>query len=464
MQGTFYSASHPSRSPTPGGLRLEVQTGRLGIIGPKMLFAILAILPLAAATTSQLREWSTPIILDRSGGFQIGGTIISDPTNSTQTLSCDHGYMEYFIPWTPRQTSLVMWHSSSTQVFQNRWDGGQGYKDMFLRRGYPVYLWDGPRVGRANWACEPVNYVPGYRDQSNFAAWNFGPSYKNWWPDVQFPTQDDAAWQQATSARYDEFDTYANVLLHAHAAAIAADSGKVGNSIVYLTNSAGGLRAQMTAIRSNTTNIKGIVTYESIGYVFPDNVNITADTVGGFGPVVVPLAEFKKLAKVPAIQFVWGDHREPDNFYVLQSRRCAALINQYGGNAQVLMLGDDAGLKGSTHIPFADLDNAKVAALLDKFLAANHLDGYLSGDSRAVSTAISPSASQGRGKKPPHCSGKTQTVRHGELPGTGTQTWPGRHLLMVHSQMGTRGAMAEADAREARKTMEEAMRSFIFVV
>jgi len=26
---------------------------------------------------------------------------------------------------------------------------------MFLRRDYPVYLWDGPRVGRANWACVP---------------------------------------------------------------------------------------------------------------------------------------------------------------------------------------------------------------------------------------------------------------------------------------------------------------------
>lgn len=37
-----------------------------------------------------------------------------------------------------------MWHSCSTQVWQNRWDGGEGYKDMFLRRDYPVYLWDGP--------------------------------------------------------------------------------------------------------------------------------------------------------------------------------------------------------------------------------------------------------------------------------------------------------------------------------
>ncbi|RDL32605.1 Uncharacterized protein BP5553_09061 [Venustampulla echinocandica] len=315
-----------------------------------------------------------PIMLDRSGGFQIGGSVISSPKGPNQTLSCDHGYMEYFIPWTPRTTSLVMWHSSSTQVWQNRWDGGEGYKDMFLRRNYPVYLWDGPRVGRANWSCKPINYVPRYQDQQNFRSWNFGPSYMKWWPGVQFPTNDQHAWQQATSARYEEFDTVENVQLQSDAAAVAADSGKLGHSIVYLTNSAAGLRAMMATAKSNSSNIRGIVTYESIGYVFPDNIGIKPGR-GGFGPFVVPLEDFKKLAHVAAIQFVWGDHRAESFPYVQQSRRVAQLINSYGGNAEVLMLGDDAGLKGSTHIAFADMDNSKVAGLLDRFLEENDLDG-----------------------------------------------------------------------------------------
>ena len=34
----------------------------------------------------------------------------------------------------------------------------------------------------------------------------------------------------------------------------------------------------------------------------------------------------------------------------------------------------DAGLKGNTHIPFADMNNVAVADLLSKFLAANGLD------------------------------------------------------------------------------------------
>ncbi|KAJ4289849.1 hypothetical protein N0V90_011181 [Kalmusia sp. IMI 367209] len=341
---------------------------------------LLPIIPLVLASQAVASNPKPrPITLSHSGGFQIGGRTIHNPFAPNLTLSCDHGYMEYFIPYRARKTSLVMWHSSSTQVWQNRWDGGPGFKDLFLRRNYPVYLWDGPRVGRANWACEATTYFPAYMDTANFAAWNFGPRYKQWWPDVQFPTDDDAAWQQATSARYVEYDTKANVELHASAAAVAADSGRVGKDIVYLTNSAGGLRAQLTAIKANSTNIKGIVTYESIGYVFPDNLNITAGA-GGFGPYIVPLEEFKKLAKVPAIQFVWGDHRAENFTSVRESRLVAKLINQYGGNAKVLKLGDDAGLKGSTHIPFADLDNEDVAGLLDDFLGENGLDEYVRGD------------------------------------------------------------------------------------
>jgi hypothetical protein len=318
-----------------------------------------------------------PIMLRQSGGFTIGGKIIPHPMDPNQTLSCDHGYMEYFTPWRSRKTGIVMWHSSSTQTFQNRWDGGEGFKDKFLRREYPVYLWDGPRVGRANWACNVTTYVPDYRDKGNFVAWNFGPRFPEFWPDVQFPTESAYAWQQATSSRYVEYDSEASVNLETDAAAIAADSGKLGDSIVYLGNSASGLRAQMTAVKSNTTNIKGIVAYEGYGYVFPDNAGIEPGPgLNAFGPIIVPLEDFKKLAKLTAIQFLWGDHRDESFTFLNQSRQAAALINKYGGNAQVIKLGEDKGWKGTTHIAFADLHNEKVADFLDEFLHDNGLSDY----------------------------------------------------------------------------------------
>jgi len=284
--------------------KVEIDPRRIKMVN--LLRPIVLLVTISTTLADDNARPIKPIILEKSGGFSIGGKVLKHPVTN-QSLSCDHGYLEYFIPWRPRKTNIVMWHSSSTQTWQNRWDGGEGYKDMFLRRDYPVWLWDAPRLGRANWACEPYSYFPSYfYDESNWVAWNLGPSYKVFWPDVQFPTKNAEesaeAWQQATSNRYVEFDTMENIELQSNAAAIAADSGKLGTDIVYLTNSAAGARAFFTVMKSNTTNIKAIVAYEAFGSIFPDTANITAG--GAFGPFVVPLEQFKKLTRVP-IQFVW---------------------------------------------------------------------------------------------------------------------------------------------------------------
>ncbi|HEX5049286.1 MAG TPA: hypothetical protein VFX89_19395, partial [Gammaproteobacteria bacterium] len=145
---------------------------------------------------------------------------------------------------------------------------------------------------------------------------------------------------------------------------------------VALTNSAGGLRALLTALK--TDNIKGIVAYENVGYVFPAGEGPGGEQ-GPFGPIEVPLEEFRKLTKFP-MQMVWGDNVEKSTSYpqaLLQSRRFVQLVNKYGGKAEVLML-RDAGLVGNTHLPFADLNNVQVADLLSKFLRENGLDAYAS--------------------------------------------------------------------------------------
>ena len=82
-----------------------------------------------------------------------------------------------------------------------------------------------------------------------------------------------------------------------------------------------------------------------------------------------------KLTKIP-MQMVWGDNvdKSASSTNSLRlSKLFAEKINKYGGKAQVLML-PDAGLKGNTHIPFADMNNVAVADLLSKFLSENGLD------------------------------------------------------------------------------------------
>ena len=149
----------------------------------------------------------------------------------------------------------------------------------------------------------------------------------------------------------------------------------------------------MTTSKATKNNIAGIVTYESIGYAFPLTTSGAAaslpkpatlcnlsGTACAFGPVGIPVEDFKKLAKLKKIQFVWGDNRPETESNVIQSRQCAALINAYGGNAEVVKLGEIPGFEGSTHIPFADMHNDKIAGLLFKFLKKAKLDRYVDSD------------------------------------------------------------------------------------
>jgi hypothetical protein len=283
----------------------------------RLLSALVAPLAFCAA----LPPAAAQVVIDKQGAFSVGGQIAGDAKSSS--LHCDHGVVEYQIPHEARAVNLLMWHSASAVAWQNRWDGGEGFQTIFLKRGFPVYLWDGPRVGRANWGCANTQYEPGIgRDQQNFAAWRFGVEYPNWFDGVQFPKNDAEAWNQAMRARYQEFDTIPNAQLETDAAAVLAD--RIGPTVA-LTNSAGGLRALLTAMKSD--QIVGIVAYENVGYVPP----------------------------------------------VEESRRWVELVNKHGGKAELLLL-PDAGLRGNTHIPFADLNNVAVADLLSKYLAQHGLD------------------------------------------------------------------------------------------
>ncbi|MBX3620393.1 MAG: alpha/beta fold hydrolase [Rhizobacter sp.] len=338
---------------------------------------LLAASLVAACTTAALEEKTAttakqPIVLESTGAFEVGGKVISNPADPKQTLSCDHGYVEYFIPAKRRQTGLIFWHSSSTKVWENRWDGGEGYKSIFLRKRYPVYLWDGPRVGRANWSCEPIHYKPEYFDQRNFLAWRFGPSFGKWNPGVQFPTNDPQAWEQATRARYDEFDTLANALLQAEAGGQAID--KIG-PVVAVTNSAGGWRALLSALKARTGNLKGLISYENPGYVFPEGEGVPPAPQAPFGPNSVPLSEFKKLTRFP-MQMVFGDNASTHpswSVHLKNTRTFCELVNKHGGDCEVLLL-PDVGLRGNSHIPFADMNNDAVADEMTKWLHRKGLD------------------------------------------------------------------------------------------
>ena len=55
---------------------------------------------------------------------------------------------------------MVMVHASSTKTWDTTFDGREGFRNIFLRRGFSVYLTDLPRTGRAGQGCAPTSYTP----------------------------------------------------------------------------------------------------------------------------------------------------------------------------------------------------------------------------------------------------------------------------------------------------------------
>jgi len=126
----------------------------------KQLQPFAAALLLAALSNTAFAEEGRkkpPIVLESTGAYEVGGKVVAKPGDPSQTLSCDHGYVEYFIPAKRRSVGLIMWHSSSTKVWENRWDGGEGYKSIFLRGGFRVFVWHERRVPLVKWSCEWIS-------------------------------------------------------------------------------------------------------------------------------------------------------------------------------------------------------------------------------------------------------------------------------------------------------------------
>ena len=95
----------------------------------------------------------------------------------------------------------------------------------------------------------------------------------------------------------------------------------------------------LTASKATGDNIAGMVTYESIGYIFP---RATPRAPAGASdarqrhvlpapsdPSGIPPKRTSRSSRASDIQFVWGDNRPEDYSFVIQSRLCAKLINKY---------------------------------------------------------------------------------------------------------------------------------------
>src|SRR5262249_10840438 len=143
--------------------RRKGESMRLQLYGRRAAAALLVtgiFIMTGCATTSG----SGPITLAAQGSFFVAGRTVQgkgvyDPakqtgnTNEGNTFWADQMYVQYQVPANPRKYPLVLVHGGggTGRVWETTPDGREGYQTLFLRRGFPVYIVDFPRRGRAGY-------------------------------------------------------------------------------------------------------------------------------------------------------------------------------------------------------------------------------------------------------------------------------------------------------------------------
>jgi hypothetical protein len=330
---------------------------------------------------------SPPLVIHEQGSFAVGGTVIRNPGTfdplqpgpEGQTVHGDHAYVFYQVPVDARPLPLVLWHGAgqSSKTWETTPDGREGFQNLFLRRGFSVYLIDQPRRGKAGRSTVPLAVAPTADEQQWFNQFRLGV-WPSFFPGVQFSRDPEALVQyfRQMTPNTGPFD------VEVTSDATAALFARIGPGVLVTHSQAGG-PGWVTAMKA--PNVRAVVAYEpGSGFVFPqDEVPPPLASSGGsLEAVGVAPAEFTKLTKIPIIVF-YGDNipEKPtanpgqDSWRVrLQMARLwRDAVNRRGGDATVVHL-PQVGIRGNTHFPFSDLNNREIADLLSDFLKTKRLD------------------------------------------------------------------------------------------
>jgi pimeloyl-ACP methyl ester carboxylesterase len=339
---------------------------------------------------------SEPLTIEAQGSFTVGGRVArtpgvyenNAPTAAGQSFHGDHLYAFYQIPESPRALPIVMLHGAfqSARSWETTPDGREGFQTLFLRRGFPVYLVDQPRRGRAGASTVAATIEPTPNDQLFFDQFRIG-RWPNYFDDVQFDRSPETLDQFLRSVTPNTGPYDAGVISDA----MAGLFDRTGPAILF-THSQGGGPGWLTAIKN--PNVKAVVAFEpGSGFIFPEGEapSPMPSAAGTLTPETVPLAEFQALTRIPIVVY-YGDNfpteptteRGQDNWRVrlAMARLWIDAINRYGGDARLVHL-PEIGIRGNTHFMMSDLNNVEIADQVSRFLAEKALDGPAGADRRS---------------------------------------------------------------------------------
>ena len=345
----------------------------------KYLFGAVALVAGAlVACTEQQAAKTEGLVIERQGVFSSGGRVTEpiageyDPTQNWldqerkgTTTHVDHANTFFQIPAGGSGTPVVFLHGygQTRTGWQSTPDGREGWSDLFLKKGYSVFLVDQPRRGAAG-ATEEVVTDPGdvaggrfkVGEQAWYTHFRIGRVAPERYEGSQFPEGSEAL-EEFFCQMTPNTGNYDEPLFGKALSAVLGDVQQMtGKKSIYITHSQGGRVGWAT----DTDNIAAIVAVEP-----------------GFAPQIGS-PEYQKFvaAKTPML-FLFGDYIEngPEDiqstgFWRMVLNQCREFAAQYvkdGGDATVIYLPDE-NIHGNSHFMFQEKNNAEIADLVEKWL------------------------------------------------------------------------------------------------
>ncbi len=311
------------------------------------------------------------IVLRGMGSLHVGGRIVEihgkpvrdivrvpggpssklDPNGQYQV---EQMYAQYFLPKNRKgKVPLLMWHGGGLTgvTYETTPDGREGWLNMFVRKGWDVYVSDAVERGRSGfaspdvWPGEPIfltyaDPFERFRIGAGDGSWDPDPTKQKLMPGLQFPV-----------------DAYANYMKQMVPRWLSTDDAVIAGYValvdkvcpcVLLTHSQGGSFGLKVA-EARPDKIKAVVAVESASAGNPDKA--------------------PALKNIPVLM-VFGDNVDLHPRWVAYRKldlQYAAAVRAAGGKVDVINL-PDLGIRGNSHMVMMDKNNDAVADVIGKWL------------------------------------------------------------------------------------------------
>lgn len=325
-----------------------------------------------------------PLTIAEQGIFSAGGITLTsegtfDPENhweetgAGQTAHVDHANVLYQIPGEQIGLPMVFLHGygQSRMGWMTTPDGREGWSNIFLRLGHPVFLIDEPRRGEAGatsvaGTISTTTLDQRWYTQFRIGHWEDGASVPN--KGSQFPNDDnsvDQFFRQMTPDTGMSSDMGADFDNATVAAAVATTVDEVyartGQNAILVTHSQGG--GPGWTVAGLTDHLAAIVAIEPGGAPAADTDDYQAVVDSGV-PVVMYFGDYIDNGD-PAIQATGAWQGMRQTCYDFADAYTAA-----GGTCSVVDLPDE-GITGNDHFMFQDLNNDVIAVHVENWIRQN---------------------------------------------------------------------------------------------